>query len=119
MNYEQILERIPKTVTAGDKRIAGAFVEFLEQVFADERMMTALTTSNKNYLYKLRKIWAARADGTDEAWLVKGSAPGRPRSRDIVKRRHEDDDDETMDDLSRRLVKRYRGITPEVPGGRS
>lgn len=118
MTYEGILDRRPHTTSAGDKHAAAAFVAFLTTVFADEALLATLTTSNRNYLYKLRQTWTLRAEGKDERWSTSGSKPGRPRVEKAdkpgrIKRQFDPNKEEaTYDDLSLRIIRRYRNIRP-------
>jgi hypothetical protein len=121
MTYEAILERQPKSTDTGDRRAAKAYLDFLESVvFADAGLLAGLTVSNRNYLYKQRKLWAKRAAGDDERWNQCGSRPGRPavdKPRQVSLRVRGQFDPEkeerSYDDLSLRIIARFRNIRPE------
>jgi hypothetical protein len=76
VTYEQILARQPASHVIGDRIAATEFVDFLgAEILAG---ISALTDSQRAYLYRLRAKWQLRADGNDPIWNVQGSRAGRP-----------------------------------------
>jgi hypothetical protein len=116
--YEEILERIPRSTSVGDRRLAKEFVRFLTDIFLNHGQLAVLTVANKTYLYKLKAVWTARAAGTDARWNAIGSTPGRAavkpgRQRpERIRRRYENADKEfeTYDDVAQRIIMRYRDV---------
>lgn len=115
MTYEQLLERTPKSTSAGDRRDAEAFVTVISN-FKSSKDYESLTDAQRRYLFRLSATWTKRAEGNDERWNEYGSRPGRPTKppngkAGKVKVKFKDDSD-TYDDLSKRIIERYSKIRP-------
>lgn len=74
--YEDILQRQPASTGTGNTVLAAQFVVALNAAMTDATF-TSLSTSQQNYLYKLRARWTRRAAGSDVAWNHHGSTRGR------------------------------------------
>ena len=107
LSYEQILSRQPLSTTAGNRAAAAEFVVFLT-THIDGGMLDQLNVAQKNYLYKLRTKWQARAAGEDIRWNVQGSRPGQPTKRSLKQQTRRSRPDPGEDDpLFRSLMQKF------------
>jgi len=103
MTYAALLAHT-NTIRAGDR--VGA-----EQICSEITLLLDagsedLTDDGRRYLYKIRKKWTARADGSDTRWQSRGSQPGRGKSssrRGSATVRNE----EEHDPLLARLIQKF------------
>lgn len=78
MTYESLLARQPASSLSGNRESARRFAEEIAHYLAGPSSI--LSTSQRNYLYKLRGTWSNRAAGKDARWEEFGNKRGRPRS---------------------------------------
>jgi hypothetical protein len=97
-------------VLGGDKIAAGRIVETIITLLDTE----AMSGDDRRRLYKLRKKWDSRAQGSDQRWNVHGSSPGRPKKL-ITKRRTARQRDEDNDPLLARILAKYGPEPMDLP----
>ncbi len=113
MTYEDILNHTPLSTTAGNLTAAKAFADFLHTQIEGEGV-SQLNDAQRNYLYKLRVRWRLRAAGKDARWMTYGSAPGRAKKAEQRQRANAKEEEVEYDELSARLINRFRAIRPDT-----
>lgn len=109
LTYEQLLAKQPASFLGGNQDAARRFVDEIGNYLAGPTSL--LSTSQRNYLYKLRGTWVHRASGADQRWNEFGSRPGRkkgtrkPTSADVDPTAYGDVDE--LDPLLRAIMTKF------------
>lgn len=105
LTYAELLTRATG-IRAGDREAASQYLASI----AHSLETAELTTDERRRIYKLRKKWTTRADGTDPRWNAYGVRPGRPKA---LPKKYSNPEDE--DPLLASIMRKYGTPIVEEP----